>query len=396
MKKMTSESPRRLAFLILGAAFIAVTVWGNLRSGGLHTTAEARVEPGVYSIITSDLKYKGNASCAGSDCHTADEATKQSGQLIGDESNIWSDWDPHAEAYRQLQNEESKEIASKLGIEKATASSRCLTCHAMDVPQEQRGELFSIDNAVGCESCHGASEKWLEPHAKAGWTAEKRDKLGAQGLIDEYGLNDTTHVSVRAHTCVSCHLQIDKDMIDAGHPPLEFELYAYSYYVSDEGEEFYQHWNERQGVVIDARLWAAGQIAAYQAAENQVADWRAEGWDTAEAQNLLKLYTHGYEVVKEVFGVETAKAVHEMDNPTAEQCATAAEKLAAYAPEAENERERRIIGYGVSALGSSAFAAEGREVPDAFWQPYNTVTSGEGGQDYINGLQHMVETAKNR
>ena len=64
--------------------------------------------------------------------------------------------------------------AKKLGIDDAKTSSRCLTCHAMDVPEAQRGELFDIENAVGCESCHGPAGDWLKPHAEEGWTPGKR------------------------------------------------------------------------------------------------------------------------------------------------------------------------------------------------------------------------------
>jgi hypothetical protein len=47
----------------------------------------------------------GNASCAGSKCHSADKATEQSGQLIGDENNIWDSGDPHSHAFVSLESD---------------------------------------------------------------------------------------------------------------------------------------------------------------------------------------------------------------------------------------------------------------------------------------------------
>ncbi len=36
--------------------------------------------------------------------------------------------------------------------------------------------------------------------------------------MKERGLLDTSYLSVRAGLCVSCHMAIEKDMIDGGHP----------------------------------------------------------------------------------------------------------------------------------------------------------------------------------
>ncbi len=382
----------RTTGLILGLGYVAATV-------ALQPTAVARFEPGVYDVIYPDSVYTGNNSCSGSDCHTAEKPTMQSGQQIGNEASIWLEYDPHAQTFEQLETDKSRTIAKKLGIDNPRSSDRCLECHAMNVPKKNRGEKFALkQGAVGCEACHGPAKKWLEPHAKKGWTNSKRKKIGSKGLLEQFRLVDTTDLSARAHTCVACHLQIDKDMIDAGHPKLEFELYGYTYYAyTDADRKLFTHWKEGQGQdkgkMRDAKIWAAGQIAALQAARAQVKDWKQQGWETKEAESLRDLYAAGVEIVKNCFGAETANAVDAMDLTPA-QGAKAVKQLAKLTEQASNPRERRIVAYGVAGVGSAVFSGRGESVPDAFWNAYNTARTGEAGQAYQDAVQKMASLAQ--
>ena len=199
--------------------------------------ADARLGAGVHPVVIPGFKYEGNASCAGSKCHTADQATEQTGQLIGDENNIWDKGDPHNKAYESIEMDfvsvrrpgvSTAALAETSKIADKRQSAKCLDCHAVNAPEAQRGDKFRLQTGVGCEGCHGPEEKSREPHAKAGWTKGLRESIGAKGLLDEWGLVDTSHLAVRANTCVACHLQIDKDLVDAGHPPLRYDQYAYN------------------------------------------------------------------------------------------------------------------------------------------------------------------------
>ncbi|MCE9592124.1 MAG: cytochrome c family protein [Planctomycetes bacterium] len=357
------------------------------------TDAEARLGPGVHPVIQPNLKYMGNASCAGSGCHGDDKAKQQSGKNIGDESNVWAAGDPHHHALDSLKTPESKKIADTLKIADAAASSRCITCHGMDVPKEKQGEQFTALDSVGCESCHGPSEKWLNPHADAGWVPKQRAAGGAKGLLDKFGLADTSDLEVRANTCVACHLQIDKDMIDAGHPALEFEMYAYDYYISKKGKEWAIHWDEPKGKMIDAKLWATGQAAALEAAKAQTAAWKAKGWDTKDADGLVKVYEAGVAVAKKHFGSDTAAGLKAAAY-TPEATAAAAADLAAAAPTAANIMQRRVIAFGVTALGSAAFDGRGKEAPDEFWKAYDIAIKGEAGDAYVSAVKKLAELAK--
>ncbi len=81
------------------------------------------------------------------------------------EYRIWQQEDRHAQAFRTLELAESKRIATNLGLPNATAARICLDCHADNVPSDKRGPKFQMSDGVGCEACHGGSEKWLESHA---------------------------------------------------------------------------------------------------------------------------------------------------------------------------------------------------------------------------------------
>lgn len=378
----------RMWHVALGAA-----CWVGLSVVLSPPRSHAGIGDEVRPIIVPQLKYMGNASCGGGGCHSEPEPTEQSGQWIGDESTIWSEGDPHAEAYKTLSNEASAAMAGKLGIADAAKSSRCTTCHAMDVPAAQHGDLFAIQDAVGCESCHGPAEKYLNPHVEAGWTIAKRKELGSDGLLKQFGLVDTSDLSVRATTCVVCHLQIDKDMIDAGHPPLEFELYAYNYYVSKKGKQFAMHWIEPTGVQQDARLWAVGQAAALIASEKMLADWQAKGWDASSAKSLRDLYAAAVGVARTHFGADTPTGLKQAEYTPA-KTAAAAKDLAALAPKASTAIERRIVAFGVSALGAATFDGRGVAVPDDFWAAYATATGGDSGDAYTKAVADMARIAQ--
>lgn len=337
--------------------------------------------------------YQGNASCTGSKCHSADKAVEMSGQLIGDESNIWAESDPHSHAYESLAAELSTKIAAKLKIEDATASSRCLDCHAVNAPEGQQGEGFVIDDAVGCESCHGPAETWLNPHAEVGWTAQQRKALGAKGLLEKFGLVDTTDVAVRARRCVVCHLQIDKDMIDAGHPPLDFELYAYNYYISKKDDaQFQPHWVDPAGKLIAARLWATGQVEALAAAKAQAAAWAANGDDTADADALVQLYQLGVDVAAEHFGAGSEKELS-ANKYTPANCAAAAVQLATHADKATSPLHRRVLAFGVTALGDAVFdGLADQEAPEAYWDAHFAALDSDAA-GYAEALKTMTDLA---
>ncbi len=208
--------------------------------------------------IAMGLKYTGAASCSASNCHGSTKPKADFPKL--DESVQWAKKDRHAQAYATLLNEKLKsgvspsKIAKVLNLAKAEASERCLTCHAVNVPVALRGPKFDVTEGVHCDGCHGPAEKWLEPHAEKGWTHEQSVKVG---------MYDTKNLLLRAEKCVSCHLQIDTDMVAAGHPePLTIELDTFS-------ENMPPHWATK-GAWTRTRIWGLGQVISLREAAKQV------------------------------------------------------------------------------------------------------------------------------
>ena len=236
-------------------------------------------------------KYTGAGSCGASNCHGSTKPKADYPKL--NENISWLQKEKHAKAYETLANERLKSgvkpsrIAKALNIAKAEASDRCLACHAVNVKPELRGPKFDVADGVHCDGCHGPGEKWLEPHAAKGWTHEQSVKLG---------MYDTKDLLLRAEKCVSCHLQIDADMVVAGHPDLlAFELDTFS-------REMPPHWRDK-GTWFGPRAWATGQVISLREAAKQLAD-RTRG--NAQAKLIqdaaAKVRGHGV-VVRQVFAV---------------------------------------------------------------------------------------------
>jgi len=367
-------SSRRVRHVVVGIGVSGVVLAAATFSEGRDVEATAMQES--PRLLVPGFTYMGNASCVS--CHDVEEPKQECGQEIGDEFTIWFDNDPHAKSYTMLKEAESKAIAAKLGIPDASTSDRCLNCHALNAPEAQRGERFDIAEGNSCESCHGPAEKWLTDHEKECWTKSKREDpaVGTAGLLKEYGLIDTRNVAVRAQTCIACHLGIDKELLDAGHPSVQFEMYGYNYYAFD--KEFTPHWEDPVGELFDAKLWAVGQAAALAAVKGK-------------SDPLEPVYAAGVAVAKKHFGSDSAEGLAKAAY-TAEKCAAAAADLAAAAGEAKSDMGRKIIGFGVTALGSAVFDAKKADVPDEFWDASDAATSGtEAG--FAEACKKMADIA---
>jgi cytochrome c554/c'-like protein len=224
---------RRLLFLALATAY--------------------SLQPTAFS---ADLDYKhlGVASCATSVCHG--KLSPAPGKNVAlNEYQTWTREDRHAQAYRTLELAESKRIAANLGLPSAATARICLDCHADNIPSEKRGPKFQLSDGVGCEACHGGSEKWIESHAAQ--SATHKDNVARGMYPSELPLK-------RAQLCLSCHLGT-KDkfathaIMGAGHPRLSFELEAYTslqpaHYVVD------ADYDQRKGRIAGMNLWLTGQI----------------------------------------------------------------------------------------------------------------------------------------
>src|SRR5690606_15719569 len=123
----------------------------------------AMAAPSAVSAIESH-KHLGVASCSNSVCHGASQPFRDS-NVLPNEFAVWQAFDPHAKAWQTLRSEASRAIARKLGIGDPADAKVCLDCHADSIAADKRGDRFQVSDGVGCESCHGGAELWLNAHA---------------------------------------------------------------------------------------------------------------------------------------------------------------------------------------------------------------------------------------
>jgi hypothetical protein len=202
---------------------------------------------------TPGYKHLGVASCASSVCH-GKTTPQPPGQVPLNEYRTWFNDDRHAQAYHALESPQSRQIAAKLGLPNPMQDI-CLGCHADNVPKTLQGPKFQVRDGVGCETCHGGAEKWIEAHAQKGATHAGNVKLG---------LYPSEQPQKRAELCLSCHLGTrDKFathmIMGAGHPRLYFELGTFT---ADQPPHFKvtDYYVSRKGKIEVMNLWVTGQL----------------------------------------------------------------------------------------------------------------------------------------
>lgn len=212
------------------------------------------------TIANGNTTYEGVASCAGSTCHGRAEGN---GAVVRqDEIATWqepsSPSGAHSRAYAVLAGKRGQQIASSLGLGKATQAPACLGCHATYIPTTQRGDRFRTDDGVGCESCHGPSGEWLAAHYA-------RPATHASNVAK--GLTPLENPQARANVCLDCHYGSTKtgqfvshSMMAAGHPRVSFELDLFS--ALQQHHDVDSDYTARKRAPNAVRFWAVGQAEA--------------------------------------------------------------------------------------------------------------------------------------
>lgn len=204
-------------------------------------------------------RHEGVASCSGSTCHgrqLATGATVRQNELLTwqDETSIAG---VHSRAWRVLLQPRAKAIATRLGIGAPEAAAECVSCHGDATPH--RGVRFRIDEGVGCEACHGGSQRWLASHIRVGVSHADNVRAGMIPVDD---------VRTRASVCLDCHFGSAKPgqfvthrVMAAGHPRVAFELDLFTALQRhhDEDADYVRRKGPRAGGV---KTWAVGQALA--------------------------------------------------------------------------------------------------------------------------------------
>jgi len=233
----------------------------------LATAASVPWEAPPAPTPRAPFKYAGTKSCATADCHGL-AAAKGSPAL--NEYQVWKQQDSHARAFSDLYKKESKVIADALKIKNASQDKKCTSCHTLIVDKADvvPGETWVPQNGVTCEVCHGPAEKWLQPHTKQKEPKWEHAESVKNGMVD---LRDPV---VWASDCVRCHLVIDHEMIEAGHPRLNFEIVDYN-------SRTPPHWatekhpSKQPG--FDRKMWAVGQVVSLRESLKNIEARKAAG-----------------------------------------------------------------------------------------------------------------------
>jgi hypothetical protein len=211
----------------------------------------------------SSRAFVGVGGCAASGCHGGGEQLSKAGS----EFTIWATADPHHRAFASLLTPEGQRMARLYRRDPGAEAGRdqlCLKCHA---PQGAIDRRFLADG-VGCESCHGPAEAWRTTHYLRSWKSLGESERRSLDFIASGNLAE------RAIACAACHLgrpgmDVDHDLIAAGHPRLTFEFAAYH-------DMYPKHWNEPAVPGRSAQMWAVGQAVAAATAADLIAH-RASG-----------------------------------------------------------------------------------------------------------------------
>lgn len=164
------------------AAFLAVSVFAAV---GADQEGTEKVKKEVTDKAKKEKapahKYVGVKKC--SMCHKSKARGDQYGQWQGTK---------HAGAYAALATDAAKEAAKKAGIEgDPQKSPKCLKCHvtAYGVDEGLLGSKYSMEDGVGCESCHGPGSDYVTLSVM-----KDKEKAVESGLIVP-----------TEELCVTCH-----------------------------------------------------------------------------------------------------------------------------------------------------------------------------------------------
>ncbi len=236
---------------------------------------EAKPTAGSLDRAAAAADFRGSGSCSAVACHGA-IAPRADLRVLGNEHTSWISKDRHSRAYQTLFADRSARIVSNLAgnrpeYKAASEDERCLACHTTPRSADAlRMTGWMNQDGVGCESCHGASARWLGFHTTQDWR-----QIDEPSPKEAMGFVNTKSLDRRASVCAGCHVgaapasgqlarDVNHDLIAAGHPRLNFEFSAFL-------DNMPPHWNEKgenadvsaksgKAANFPARAWAIGQL----------------------------------------------------------------------------------------------------------------------------------------
>jgi len=143
------------------------------------------------------------------------------------EYDIWEET-PHSLTYESMpDSDKGIEIGEAMGLDDVVEAELCQSCH-LTLQSEAEGELGEVIAGVSCDSCHGASVQWMEPHAKEDKTPQEMTSLWAAS--EAAGMIRPGDVYKFAMNCLACHVVPQEKLVNTGGHPAgsEFNLVSWS------------------------------------------------------------------------------------------------------------------------------------------------------------------------
>lgn len=174
MRKLILVAP----LLVVAASFMIIAA-----VQGPTPTADTAID-NVAVLVVDDVEFTGAAKCK--TCHRKPES--------GEQYPKWEEG-PHSKAYMTLASDEAKAIAAERGIDNPQESAECLQCHvtAYDAPAELLGSKYSVEEGVGCESCHGAGGNYYKKSTMKSITAGEIEGSSVGLVTPDEALCTTCH-----------------------------------------------------------------------------------------------------------------------------------------------------------------------------------------------------------
>jgi len=181
---------KKLTWILIAVVAIFLFIWGFVlsqeepKTSTPVDTAKKEVTKPAAADTAKEVKehaYVGVKKCKV--CHN----TKKRGK-------IYDKWaaTKHAAAYATLADKKAQSIAKDLEIEDPQKSEKCLICHVTgyEAPAKLKGEKYSMEDGVTCETCHGPAGDYVTSHIKK----DNKKQAIADGLIKP-----------TEELCVKCH-----------------------------------------------------------------------------------------------------------------------------------------------------------------------------------------------
>lgn len=204
-----------LGLAILPAYAILCVRWNQAQAATAHASSpvwRAATPADPAEVLSADACVK---------CHAS-------------EVEVWRRT-PHSQTFEELHRKpEAKQIADRLGIRSIKYEDRCVACHYTQ--QAQSGRHVAI-SGISCESCHGASRKWLDLHhdyGGEGITRLTESPAHREQRIERAvaaGMRNPDNLYLMAQSCLRCHTVQDESLVNVGgHSAgsLDFELVSWS------------------------------------------------------------------------------------------------------------------------------------------------------------------------